>query len=86
MLAIEEVLRELSGEEEQQGLPPGFRFHPTDEELITFYLASKVFNASFSAGLDIAEVDLNRCEPWELPGIYLYLYKHTHTYITFFPN
>ncbi|OWM81160.1 hypothetical protein CDL15_Pgr007191 [Punica granatum] len=51
---------------EKGGLPPGFRFHPTDEELITFYLASKVFNGSF-CGIQIAEVDLNRCEPWELP-------------------
>lgn len=69
MLAIEEVLCELTREEvNEQGLPPGFRFHPTDEELITFYLASKVFHGSF-CGVDIAEVDLNRCEPWELPGI-----------------
>ncbi|KAA3467192.1 protein CUP-SHAPED COTYLEDON 3-like [Gossypium australe] len=69
MLAVEEVLSELGGEEvNEQGLPPGFRFHPTDEELITFYLASKVFNGSF-CGVDIAEVDLNRCEPWELPDV-----------------
>ncbi|CAA0838491.1 Protein CUP-SHAPED COTYLEDON 3 [Striga hermonthica] len=64
---MDEILCELEREElNEQGLPPGFRFHPTDEELITFYLASKVFNGSFS-GVDIAEVDLNRCEPWELP-------------------
>ncbi|KAI6690680.1 hypothetical protein NL676_027508 [Syzygium grande] len=69
MLGMEDLLRELSGEEgNEQGLPPGFRFHPTDEELITFYLASKVFNGAFS-GLDIAEVDLNRCEPWDLPEV-----------------
>ncbi|KAG6644776.1 protein CUP-SHAPED COTYLEDON 3-like [Carya illinoinensis] len=69
MLTIEEVLRELAGEDmNEQGLPPGFRFHPTDEELITFYLASKVFNGSFR-GVEIAEVDLNRCEPWELPDV-----------------
>ncbi|KAK2988196.1 hypothetical protein RJ640_020678 [Escallonia rubra] len=70
MLAIEEILRELNGEDDmnEQGLPPGFRFHPTDEELITFYLASKVFNGSF-CGVDIAEVDLNRCEPWQLPDV-----------------
>ncbi|KAE8654099.1 Protein CUP-SHAPED COTYLEDON 3 [Hibiscus syriacus] len=69
MLVVEEVLSELSGEEvNEQGLPPGFRFHPTDEELITFYLASKVFNGSF-CGVQIAEVDLNRCEPWELPDV-----------------
>ncbi|XP_050214357.1 protein CUP-SHAPED COTYLEDON 3 [Mercurialis annua] len=66
MLAVEEILCELMGED--QGLPPGFRFHPTDEELITFYLASKVFNGTF-CGVDIAEVDLNRCEPWELPDV-----------------
>ncbi|KAK6939117.1 NAC domain [Dillenia turbinata] len=69
MLAMEELLCELTREDmNEQGLPPGFRFHPTDEELITFYLASKVFNGSFG-GVDIAEVDLNRCEPWELPDV-----------------
>jgi hypothetical protein len=74
MLTMEEVLRELAGQDiYEQALPPGFRFHPTDEELITFYLASKVFNGTF-CGVEIAEVDLNRCEPWELPGIYIYLF------------
>ncbi|CAH2067579.1 unnamed protein product [Thlaspi arvense] len=67
MLAVEDVLSELAGEERNdRGLPPGFRFHPTDEELITFYLASKVFHGGLR-GIQIAEVDLNRCEPWELP-------------------
>ncbi|XP_043712631.1 protein CUP-SHAPED COTYLEDON 3-like [Telopea speciosissima] len=69
MLAMEEILCEVHAEDtNEQGLPPGFRFHPTDEELITFYLASKVFNGSF-CGVEIAEVDLNRCEPWELPDV-----------------
>ncbi|KAG6608653.1 Protein CUP-SHAPED COTYLEDON 3, partial [Cucurbita argyrosperma subsp. sororia] len=69
MMAMEQILSELNGEElNEQGLPPGFRFHPTDEELITFYLASKVFKGSF-CGVEIAEVDLNRCEPWELPDV-----------------
>lgn len=63
------MLWELIGDDvSEQGLPPGFRFHPTDEELVTFYLASKVFNGGF-CGVDIVEVDLNRCEPWELPGM-----------------
>lgn len=48
-------------------LPPGFRFHPTDEELITYYLLKKVLDGSFT-GRAIADVDLNKCEPWELPG------------------
>uniref|UniRef100_A0A7N0V893 NAC domain-containing protein n=1 Tax=Kalanchoe fedtschenkoi TaxID=63787 RepID=A0A7N0V893_KALFE len=47
-------------------LPPGFRFHPTDEELITYYLIKKVLDSNFTARA-IAEVDLNKCEPWELP-------------------
>ncbi|XP_015936674.1 protein CUP-SHAPED COTYLEDON 2 [Arachis duranensis] len=47
-------------------LPPGFRFHPTDEELITYYLVKKVLDNTFT-GRAIAEVDLNKCEPWELP-------------------
>ncbi|KAK2441830.1 protein CUP-SHAPED COTYLEDON [Trifolium repens] len=66
---MEEVLCELSEHEKknEQGLPPGFRFHPTDEELITFYLASKVFKNTCFNNVKFAEVDLNRCEPWELP-------------------
>ncbi|KAJ9131936.1 hypothetical protein P3X46_034837 [Hevea brasiliensis] len=48
-------------------LPPGFRFHPTDEEIITHYLTQKVMNSCFSA-CAIGEVDLNKCEPWDLPN------------------
>ncbi|KAK4745761.1 hypothetical protein SAY87_012073 [Trapa incisa] len=59
----EEIMDEVKG-----GLPPGFRFHPTDEELITFYLASKVFNGNF-CGIQMDEIDLNRCEPWDLPDV-----------------
>ncbi|KAM7492564.1 hypothetical protein LguiA_035485 [Lonicera macranthoides] len=50
-------------------LPPGYRFHPTDEELITYYLLKKVLDGSFT-GRAIADVDLNKCEPWELPVFY----------------
>lgn len=74
MLALEEILCELERNHESDGLlPPGFRFHPTDEELITFYLASKVFDSTFSSTIHIVEVDLNRIEPWELPGNYFVL-------------
>lgn len=48
-------------------LPPGFRFHPTDEEIITCYLTEKVMNSNFSASA-IGEADLNKCEPWDLPS------------------
>ncbi|CAD5177014.1 unnamed protein product [Musa acuminata subsp. malaccensis] len=53
-------------EEEEQQLPPGFRFHPTDEELITHYLTHKITEADFDARA-IAEVDLTKSEPWDLP-------------------
>ncbi|XP_076886814.1 NAC domain-containing protein 79-like [Bidens hawaiensis] len=52
--------------EEQIDLPPGFRFHPTDEELISHYLYPKVSEFNFVARA-IGEVDLNKVEPWELP-------------------
>ncbi|XP_010539773.1 PREDICTED: protein CUP-SHAPED COTYLEDON 3-like [Tarenaya hassleriana] len=71
MLGVEDVMSELAGEEgKERGLPPGFRFHPTDEELVTFYLASKLFNGGGLFGfIHIPEVDLNHCEPWELPEV-----------------
>lgn len=49
-------------------LPPGFRFHPTDEELVSYYLTKKVTHSSFAVHA-IVEVDLNKCEPWDLPGM-----------------
>ncbi|XP_058091530.1 NAC domain-containing protein 92-like [Magnolia sinica] len=51
----------------EENLPPGFRFHPTDEELITYYLTRKVSDFNFVARA-ITDVDLNKCEPWDLPG------------------
>ncbi|CAN6463678.1 unnamed protein product [Victoria cruziana] len=46
-------------------VPPGFRFHPTDEELVGYYLRKKV--AAQKIDLDvIREVDLYRIEPWDL--------------------
>ncbi|OMO88835.1 No apical meristem (NAM) protein [Corchorus capsularis] len=46
-------------------LAPGFRFHPTDEELVRYYLKRKVLNKpSFDA---ISVIDIYRSEPWDLP-------------------
>lgn len=56
----------LGKEEDQINLPPGFRFHPTDEELISHYLYKKVTDSGFSA-IALGEADLNKCEPWDLP-------------------
>lgn len=48
-------------------LPPGFRFHPTDEEIIMHYLIKKAMDRNFSARA-IGEADLNKSEPWDLPS------------------
>ncbi|KAG6715692.1 hypothetical protein I3843_04G006600 [Carya illinoinensis] len=47
------------------GVPPGFRFHPTDEELLHYYLKKKVSFQKFDMEV-IREVDLNKMEPWDL--------------------
>lgn len=69
-------MEKLSGfetNEEAIELPPGFRFHPTDEELITHYLSRKVVDSKFVTRA-IGEVDLNKVEPWDLPCECLHLY------------
>ncbi|KAG6556160.1 hypothetical protein Mapa_002101 [Marchantia paleacea] len=48
-------------------LPPGFRFHPTDEELVDHYLTNRVKGIPLSYKV-IADVDLYKCEPWDLPS------------------
>lgn len=55
----------------------GFRFLSTDKELINHYLTKKVADNSFIA-IAIAEVDMNKSEPWDLPSeiessLFLYL-------------
>ncbi|KAL5204460.1 hypothetical protein ABZP36_009331 [Zizania latifolia] len=47
-------------------LPPGFRFHPTDDELVMYYLCRKCGGLPLAAPV-IAEVDLYKFNPWDLP-------------------
>ncbi|XP_073280823.1 NAC domain-containing protein 21/22 [Primulina huaijiensis] len=47
-------------------LPPGFRFHPKDEELICNYLMNFVIGCTQHAPL-LIQIDLNKCEPWDIP-------------------
>ncbi|PON65233.1 NAC domain containing protein [Trema orientale] len=46
---------------------PGFRFSPTDEELISFYLKNKMEGSEKSVEV-IPEIEIWRYEPWDLPA------------------
>ncbi|KAK8698365.1 hypothetical protein V6N13_114487 [Hibiscus sabdariffa] len=45
---------------------PGFRFHPTDEELVGFYLGRKVQNKSLRTDHLIKHIDIYKYDPWDL--------------------
>uniref|UniRef100_A0ACD5W411 Uncharacterized protein n=1 Tax=Avena sativa TaxID=4498 RepID=A0ACD5W411_AVESA len=52
--------------EAELNLPPGFRFHPTDEELVVHYLCRRVAGQPQPVHI-IAEIDLYKFDPWDLP-------------------
>ncbi|KAM3308040.1 NAC domain-containing protein 83-like [Capsicum chacoense] len=65
----------MSGEQEvyyddqwKQDIPPGFRFAPTDAELLLHYLRRKVNGESILPGI-IHEVDVYECNPYHLQVI-----------------
>uniref|UniRef100_A0A0D9X5A4 NAC domain-containing protein n=1 Tax=Leersia perrieri TaxID=77586 RepID=A0A0D9X5A4_9ORYZ len=61
-------------------MPPGFRFHPRDDELVLDYLLHKLAAGGrggggggvYGGGVAIVDVDLNKCEPWDLPEWYFF--------------
>ncbi|KAK6932517.1 NAC domain [Dillenia turbinata] len=58
--------KESSSSSQHPQLPPGFRFHPTDEELVVHYLKRKVASVPLPVTI-IADIDLYKFDPWELP-------------------
>ncbi|GFZ17753.1 NAC domain containing protein 89 [Actinidia rufa] len=64
-------MAEMSGETqksiEASSMFPGFRFSPTDEELISYYLKKKIEGSDKCVDV-ISEVEINKYEPWELPA------------------
>ncbi|RWR85733.1 transcription factor JUNGBRUNNEN 1-like protein [Cinnamomum micranthum f. kanehirae] len=53
---------------EEDVLLPGFRFHPTDEELVGFYLRRKVEKKLLSIEI-IKQIDIYKYDPWDLPKV-----------------
>ncbi|KAI0496083.1 hypothetical protein KFK09_022390 [Dendrobium nobile] len=49
-------------------VPPGFRFHPTEEELVGYYLTRKIASQRIDVEV-ITDIDLYKIEPWELQDI-----------------
>ncbi|CAI9777542.1 unnamed protein product [Fraxinus pennsylvanica] len=61
----------MNGGDQQLNLPAGFRFHPTDEELVVHYLCRKSAGQPIAVPI-IADLDLYKFDPWDLPGMALY--------------
>lgn len=55
-------------DDEDEVMLPGFRFHPTDEELVGFYLRRKVEKKPISIEL-IKQIDIYKYDPWDLPKV-----------------
>lgn len=61
--------RKLDQDGNDEVLPlPGFRFHPTDEELVGFYLRRKVEKKPIRLEL-IKQIDIYKYDPWNLPSM-----------------
>ena len=56
---------------------PGFRFHPTDEELVGFYLRRKLEGKPLSIEL-IKQIDIYKYDPWDLPSMFALLLHLLH--------
>ncbi|URE00746.1 Nac domain-containing protein [Musa troglodytarum] len=57
--------------EAELNLPPGFRFHPTDEELVVHYLCRRAAGQRLPVPI-IREVDLYKYDPRDLPEMALF--------------
>ncbi|XP_019160703.1 PREDICTED: NAC domain-containing protein 83-like [Ipomoea nil] len=49
-------------------LPPGFRFQPTEQEIVFQYLQRKTFSLSLPASVISELPNICRYDPWNLPG------------------
>ncbi|PNT21673.1 hypothetical protein POPTR_009G161300v4 [Populus trichocarpa] len=66
-MASGEVSRETQMSIEATSMFPGFRFSPTDVELISYYLKRKIEGAEKCVEV-ISEIEICKHEPWDLPA------------------
>lgn len=66
-ILMESTDSSTASRKQQPQLPPGFRFHPTDEELVVHYLKNKIDAAPLPVAI-ISEIELYKFDPWELPA------------------
>ncbi|KAF8412740.1 hypothetical protein HHK36_000709 [Tetracentron sinense] len=67
-MAVEKMSALENTKDDDDVLLPGFRFHPTDEELVGFYLWRKVEKKPISIEL-IKQIDIYKYDPWDLPKV-----------------
>lgn len=62
------VMVKQGGQEVLRQLPPGFRFRPTDEELVLQYLRRKALHLPLPADVIPDVHNLYSLDPWDIPG------------------
>lgn len=75
-------MMEIKGENMDEVMLPGFRFHPTDEELVGFYLKRKIQQQPLSMEL-IRQLDIYKYDPWDLPSKMKHMDIHFHFISTY---
>ncbi|XP_008225724.1 PREDICTED: transcription factor JUNGBRUNNEN 1-like [Prunus mume] len=65
-MEVQNMMSDSNNIKEDANLLPGYRFHPTDEELVRFYLRRKVENKPIRLEL-IKLIDIYKYDPWDLP-------------------
>ncbi|KAM1707911.1 hypothetical protein ACFX15_000934 [Malus domestica] len=61
---------------------PGFRFHPTDELLVRYYLKNKIQGTDSHFRYLIPEIDVSKYEPWEIPAFFPEVHENEWFFFT----
>ncbi|XP_056163337.1 NAC domain-containing protein 96-like isoform X2 [Syzygium oleosum] len=70
-IQLEDTLSEV-----MSSLPPGFRFHASDEELLLLYLKPKILGQPDEHYSNIIpEIDVCEFEPWQLPAMFHHMFN-----------